>query len=767
MEQMADLNLKIKEMSGRIRALREIQGLSTSEMAEKTGVSQQEYETCENGGNDLNFAFIYRCASALGVNVTDIIEGDSPKLKSYTLTRAGSGQHIANAHGMTYYHMAYAFRNRTAEPLFVRSVYDEEAQAKDIELTTHAGQECDIVIEGNLMVQVGEHKEVLGPGDIIYYNSDTPHGMIAVNGKDCTFYAIVLKEEAKDKDGKIEDASDKAVTEKIIGTLHRHKKDRIYRKFIDVEENENGTPTSIKFKNTENFNFAFDLVDELAEKEPDKLAMLHISGDKTERRFTFKDMKKASAQCANYFASLGIKKGDKVMLVLKRHYQFWFCMLGLNKLGAIAIPAVNQLQEHDFEYRFNSAGISAVVCTADGDTAHQIDIAAAKCPQIKHKLIVNGEREGWRTFDDEYTRFSTHYERGNDAPGGDDLMLMFFTSGTSGYPKIAAHNYKYALGHFHTAKYWHCVEPEGLHFTISDTGWAKSMWGKLYGQWLCEAATFVYDFDRFDAADILPMFAKYHITTFCAPPTMLRMLVKQDISKYDLSSVRHMTTAGEALNPEVYRQFEKVTGLQILEGFGQSESTMIIGNLTGAPHKIGSMGKPAPIYDVDLFDSEGNSVKTSETGEIVVKVADGAPCGLFTGYYGDPEKTKEVWHDGYYHTGDVAWRDEDGYYWYVGRVDDVIKSSGYRIGPFEIESVIMELPYVLECGVSAVPDEVRGQIVKASIVLVDGTEPTEELKIEVQNYVKERTAPYKYPRIVEFRESLPKTVSGKIQRNLL
>ena len=411
--------------------------------------------------------------------------------------------------------------------------------------------------------------------------------------------------------------------------------------------------------------------------------------------------------------------------------------------------------------------MSAIICTADGDTAHQADLAAAKCPSLKNKLIVNGEREGWRNFNEEYTLYSSHYERKADAPGGDDMMLMFFTSGTSGYPKIATHNYKYALGHFHTAKYWHTVDPDGLHLTISDTGWAKSMWGKLYGQWLCEAGIFVYDFDRFDAADILPMFAKYHITSFCAPPTMLRMMVKQDISKYDFSSVRHMTTAGEALNPEVYRQFEKATGLQIREGFGQSESTMIIGNLVGAPHKIGSMGKPAPIYDVDLLDPDGKPVPVGETGEIVVRVADGAPCGLFTGYYRDEEKTREVWHDGYYHTGDTAWRDEDGFYWYVGRNDDVIKSSGYRIGPFEIESVIMELPYVLECGVSAEPDPVRGQVVKASIVLVPGTEPTDELKKEIQNYVKEHTAPYKYPRIVVFRESLPKTISGKIQRNKL
>ena len=344
---------------------------------------------------------------------------------------------------------------------------------------------------------------------------------------------------------------------------------------------------------------------------------------------------------------------------------------------------------------------------------------------------------------------------------------MYFTSGTSGYPKIAAHNYKYPLGHFHTAKYWHCVDPDGLHFTISDTSWAKATWGKIYGQWLCEAGIFVYDFDRFDAAEILPMFAKHNITTFCAPPTMLRMLIKQDISQYDLSSVKHMTTAGEALNPEVYRQFEKITGLQILEGFGQTESTMIIGNMTGASHKIGSMGKPAPIYDVHIVDPDGNDVPVGETGEIVINIEKERPCGLATCYYGDEEKTASTWDGKYYHTGDTAWMDEDGFFWYVGRVDDVIKSSGYRIGPFEIESVIMELPYVLECGVSAAPDEVRGQVVKASIVLVKGTEPTEELKKEIQKYVKEKTAPYKYPRIVVFKDSLPKTVSGKIQRNKL
>ncbi|MGN1082364.1 MAG: AMP-binding protein, partial [Candidatus Avispirillum sp.] len=738
----------------------EIEGLTPEEMAQKTDISVEEYLECEAGRSDLNFAFIYRCALAFNVDVTDIIEGHSPTLKSFTLTRSGEGQEIANAHGMTYYNMAYAFQNRIAEPLYVKSAYDAEAQTRDIELTTHEGQELDIVISGHLRVQIGEHSVILGRGDSVYYNSSTPHGMIAVNGEDCEFYAIVLNPSGEPIP---ELTPVQRVEEKRV--IAQDTKKRIYHEYVDVIKDEKGTPTSITFKNTEHFNFAFDIVDGLAKRDPAKLAMLHISRDKTERRFTFEDMRKASARCANYFTSLGIKRGDRVMLVLRRTYQFWFAMLGLNKLGAIAIPAVCQLQEHDFDYRFKAAGIETVISTPD--TAEQIDAACLTYGGMKNRIMVGGTREGWRNFDDEYKMFSSHYERTPDAPGGDDLMLMFFTSGTSGYPKIAAHNYKYALGHFHTAKYWHCCDPDGLHFTISDTGWAKAMWGKLYGQWLCEAATFVYDFDRFDAADILPMFKKYNITTFCAPPTMLRMMIKEDLTKYDLSSVKHMTTAGEALNPEVYRQFEKATGLQIIEGFGQSETTMVIGNLRGAPHKIGSMGKPAPIYKVSLVDSDGAPVPVGEVGEIVIDVSDGAPCGLFTGYYGDEEKTKEVWHDGFYHTGDTAWCDEDGYYWYVGRVDDIIKSSGYRIGPFEIESVIMELPYVLECGVSAAPDEVRGQIVKASIVLTKGTEPTEELKKEIQDYVKTHTAPYKYPRLVVFRDELPKTSTGKIQRNKL
>ena len=538
--------------------------------------------------------------------------------------------------------------------------------------------------------------------------------------------------------------------------------------FVHGVEKEDGSLERLEFRNEDKFNFAFDIVDGLARREPDKLAMVHVANDGTERRFTFKDMKDASSQAANYFTSLGVKRGDRVMLVLKRHYQFWFAILGLHKLGAIAIPATNQLMEHDFTYRFKAAGVSAIVCTADGDTAHQVDIAEADAGAHLTKVLVGGKREGWHDFDAEYGLFSRRYTRKDDAPCGDDPMLMFFTSGTTGYPKIAVHSYKYALGHYVTARYWHWVQPGGLHFTISETGWGKALWGKLYGQWLCEGAVFVYDFDRFDAEKILPMFAKYNITTFCAPPTMYRMLIKQDLSRFDLSSIQHATTAGEALNPEVYYQFEKATGLQIAEGFGQTEMTLGIANLVGQPLKPGSMGKPIPGYGIDLVNQDGTPTADGDTGEIVIHTAGREHfCGLFLGYYQDKERTEAVWHDGLYHTGDLAWRDEDGFYWYVGRADDVIKSSGYRIGPFEIENVIMELPYVLECGVSAAPDEVRGQVVKASIVLVKGTEGTEELKKEIQNYVKQHTAPYKYPRIVEFKEELPKTISGKIIRSKL
>ena len=768
MQNATGLEFKIREMAQRIHTLREIIGLSTAEMAAKTGISEQEYIDCEAGLSDLNFAFLYRCALALNVDVTDIIEGTSPRLAGYTVTRRGEGQEIQKAHGMTYYNLASAFMNRIAEPLYVVSDYNEAAQNADIELTSHDGQECDIVISGALKVQVGDHFEILHAGDSIYYDSSVPHGMIAVEGQDCCFYAIVLNPASEAMPNEV--FAHGTATRAVLKESAPKQKDTTYRvweDFVIPTEDENGILKAIDFKNTDNFNLAFDVIDRLGREKPDKVAMVHVAKDKTAQTFTFADMKRASSQTANYFKSLGIGRGDRVMLILKRHYQFWFSMLALHKLGAVAIPATNQLKEHDITYRCNKAGIKMIISTMDDGVPEQIELALPHAPTVEQKVIVGGHRDGWRAFDDEYSLYTGKFDRTEDAPGGDDLMLMYFTSGTTGNPKIAMHNYKYPLGHFITAKYWHCVNPEGLHLSISDTGWAKAAWGKIYGQWLCEAGLFVYDFDRFDASDILPMFAQYGITTFCAPPTMLRMMIKQDLSGYDLSSVEHMTTAGEALNPEVFRQFEAATGLQIMEGFGQTETTVALANLFGTKTKVGSMGKPVPLYDIHLLDADGRDVDDGEVGEICINIANGKPNGLFCGYYDDAEKTAEVWHDGYYHTGDTAWRDEDDYFWYVGRVDDVIKSSGYRIGPFEIENVIMELPYVLECGVSAEPDEVRGQVVKASIVLVKGTEPTDALKKEIQEYVKARTAPYKYPRVVVFRDELPKTTSGKIQRNKL
>ncbi len=748
---------KLQEVALRIREMREIADYTQAEMAQKTEVTEEEYVRYEKGEMDFPFSFLHKCAKVFGIDITALLEGHSAHLSSYTVTRKGKGQATAKEDGIEIQNLAPQFRKKIAEPYWVKYEYNEEQQNKPIHLSKHSGQEFDFVMSGRLKIQIGENVEYLSEGDSIYYNSSTPHGMIAVDGQDCLFVAVVLPGE---------DTNETEIRDTIV-TAHSGDKQLVSEAFITTTEDENGRVKTIDFTDDDKFNFAFDVVDAIAKKSPDKLAMLHVDKNKVERRFTFNDMKRASAQSANYFKALGIKKGDRVMLVLKRHYQFWYAVLGLHKLGAIVIPATHQLQVHDLEYRFNAAGVSAIVCTSDDGIAAHVDEAQKTCPTLTTKILVGGNREGWNNFDEEFPLYSAHYYRTEETPCGDDLMLMFFTSGTTGYPKIAAHTYKYPLGHYITAKYWHGVSDHGLHFTISDTGWGKALWGKLYGQWLCEGAVFTYDFDRFDAADILPMFAKYQITTFCAPPTMLRMMVKQDISKYDLSSIKHMTTAGEALNPEVYRQFENATGLQIMEGFGQTELTLTIANLLGGKHKVGSMGIPVPLYDVSLMDADGNAVPDGEVGEIVVKISDKVPCGLFAGYYRNEEKTKEVMHDGYYHTGDTAWRDEDGFYWYVGRVDDVIKSSGYRIGPFEIESVIMELPYVLECGVCAAPDEVRGQVVKAVIVLTKGTEGTEELKKEIQKYVKEHTAPYKYPRIVEFRTELPKTISGKIQRNKL
>ncbi len=755
--EMGGINHQLLDIAYRIREMREISGYTREEMALKTDVTLTRYVDYEAGRIDFPFTFIHKCALAFHIGITDLLEGESARLSSYAVTRRGQGQRAAKEDGIEIASLAPMFRNKIAEPYWVRYDYFESQQHRPIHLTTHNGQEFDLVLSGSLKVQIGEHAEVLNEGDSIYYNSSTPHGMIAVGGQECLFLAVVLPGEGGEDAG--------ALHESIVAA--RRSEDYVCNRFVCTREDARGALESISFENAERFNFAFDIVDEIAKKTPDKLALLHVDKDGTERRFTFADMSRASNRCANYFKSCGIGRGDRVMLVLKRHYQFWFAMLALHKLGAVAIPATYQLQAHDYTYRYQAAGVSAVVCTAEGDAAHQAELGAEGCPELRTKVLVNGRREGWRSFDEEYAMFRGSFERTADTACGNDTMLMFFTSGTTGYPKIAAHSYRYALSHFVTAKYWHCVYSDGLHLTISDTGWGKALWGKFYGQWLCEAAVAAFEFDRFDARRLLPMLGKYGVTSLCAPPTIYRMIIKEELGRYDFSTIRHVTTAGEALNPEVFTQFERATGLRIMEGFGQTETTLILANLVGAASKPGAMGRPVPPWRVDLVTEEGAPAELGEPGEIVLHVDGETPDGLFSGYYRDEAQTLAARHDGLYHTGDLAWRDEDGYYWYVGRKDDVIKSSGYRIGPFEIESTIMELPYVLECGVSAAPDEVRGQVVKASVVLTRGTEATEALKKEIQDYVKARTAPYKYPRIVEFREELPKTISGKIIRRQL
>ena len=485
----------LMEIAERIREMREIVGYSEAEMAEKTEVSVEQYHSYEQGTVDFPFTFMHKCALAFGVELTDLLEGQSAKLSSYTVTRRGMGPVTASEDGITIQNMAAMFRQKLATPYWVTYQYSKELQSQPIHTTTHAGQEFDLVVKGTLRVRVGEHEEVLHEGDSIFYKSSTPHGMIAVDGADCTFLAMIMASTEEEQAIVVRPRAVEEVQPEQLLCSH----------FVQPVENEDGSLKELHFAHEDEFNFAFDIVDGIARRSPDKLAMLHVANDMTERRFTFKDMKDGSSQAANYFTSLGIKRGDRVMLVLKRHYQFWFAILGLHKLGAIAIPATNQLLAHDFTYRFQAAGVSAIVCTADGDTAHQVDLALEEAGLPVTKIIANGTREGWHSFDDEYKLFSRRYVREADAPCGEDPMLMFFTSGTTGYPKIAMHSYKYALGHFVTAKYWHWVQPDGLHFTISETGWGKALWGKLYGQWLCEGAVFTYDFDRFDASKILPM----------------------------------------------------------------------------------------------------------------------------------------------------------------------------------------------------------------------------------------------------------------------
>ena len=531
----------------------------------------------------------------------------------------------------------------------------------------------------------------------------------------------------------------------------------IHKRYITETYDDDGVISKIEFKVPDNFNFGYDIVDDIGKNDPERRAVVWCDDRGNSRTLTFSDIMRLSNKTANYLRSLGVKKGDGVLVVLKHDYQFWYVTVALNKLGAVVIPVTSMITKHDAEYRVERSCAKAVICTSRILGAS----AAFDGIDMPIKLMSNGSREGWTSLDEGVEKASDVLERVPTL--STEPFLIYFSSGTSGYPKMVLHDHSYPIGHIATAKHWQDVDPEGIHFTIAETGWAKVAWGKIYGQWIMESAVFVYDFMKFEPSDVLSKISEYKITTLCCPPTMFRFFINEGLEKYDLSSLKHSSIAGEALNPDVFENWYKATGLKLMEGFGQTETTAVVMNSLNMEPRPGSMGKPSPQYYVDVVDLNDKSCAPGETGEIVIRVSEDPP-GIFREYYKDEEKTKTTIYNGYHHTGDVAWKDEDGYFWYVGRNDDVIKSSGYRIGPFEIESVVVRHESVLECAVTGVPDEIRGQVIKATVVLREGFEATDDLKKDIQNFVKRETAPYKYPRVVEFVKELPKTVNGKIRR---
>ncbi len=535
-----------------------------------------------------------------------------------------------------------------------------------------------------------------------------------------------------------------------------------YKKFLKDGFDENGILNYAELTLEDNFNFAYDILDVIAEQMPDRVIMRWLGENGEEKQFTYKEFSEKSNQVANMLIDHGVKKGDMIMAVLKRHYEFWFVAYGVMKVGAVLIPATCQLMKKDYEYRFKAAGVKYIVATTEDSVTEHIDSALEEYDGMCEKFVCHGEKEGWTPLLAEIDKYPKGFERADTKK--DDPMLAYFSSGTTGYPKMVVQTFSYAAGHIITAKHWHHLDENSVHLTVSESGWGKCAWGKMFGLTALGAVNFVYDFDRFDPDKLLRVLEKYGINSFCAPPTMYRFFIKAGLENYDLSNLKYSTIAGEALNPEVFNQWKKYTGLDLMEAFGQTETVVVVGNFFGMKPKPGSMGKPSPLYHVDIVDKDGKSVPPNVTGEIVLLEERGKHPAIFKEYYRNKELTDNAWRGGYYHTGDTAYRDEDGYYWYVGRTDDLIKASGYRIGPFEIESILMEHPSVLECAITAADDPIRGKVVKATVVLANGYEGTPALAKELQNYVKKSTAPYKYPRIVEFVKELPKTISGKIRR---
>lgn len=532
-----------------------------------------------------------------------------------------------------------------------------------------------------------------------------------------------------------------------------------FKSYEDFYEN-------FELKYNEDYNFGFDVVDKYAEIDPEKVALIWVNEEGEEHIFTFEDMKKYSNKVANLFKRLGINKGDKVMLTLKNRYEFWFCMVALHKIGAIVIPATHMLKLHDIDFRLKKANVKLVVSVEEDDLISDYNTAAEELGIDLKKLVIERDIDGWINFNKAIEEESDVFERptGEDATKADEPFLIYFTSGTSGLPKMVAHKHTYSLGHIPTAKYWHNVKEDGIHNTSADTGWGKAVWGNLYGQWIAGTTVFIYDYERFNGIKLLEKIIEYKVNTFCAPPTIYRFLIKENIEGYDFSNLSYVTTAGEPLPPEVSKKFKEISGLTIKEGFGQTESTLMIGTFIWLDAKLGSIGKPSPLFHVELLDNEGEIVDIGDEGEISINVSEGVKPGLFKEYYKDPEKQAASWYDGHYHCGDTAWMDEEGYYHFIGRNDDIIKSSGYRIGPYEVESAVLSHDAVSNCAITGYPDPIRGQIVKATIILQPGYEESEELIKDIQNHVKKTTAPYKYPRLIEFVDEIPETISGKIRR---
>ena len=532
-----------------------------------------------------------------------------------------------------------------------------------------------------------------------------------------------------------------------------------FKSYEDFYEN-------FELKYNEDYNFGFDVVDKYAEIDPEKVALIWVNEEGEEHIFTFEDMKKYSNKVANLFKRLGINKGDIVMLTLKNRYEFWFCMVALHKIGAIVIPATHMLKLHDIDFRLKKANVKLVVSVEEDDLISDYNTAAEELGIDLKKLVIERDIDGWINFNKAIEEESDVFERptGEDATKADEPFLIYFTSGTSGLPKMVAHKHTYSLGHIPTAKYWHNVKEDGIHHTSADTGWGKAVWGNLYGQWIAGTTVFIYDYERFNGIKLLEKIIEYKVNTFCAPPTIYRFLIKENIEGYDFSNLSYVTTAGEPLPPEVSKKFKEISGLTIKEGFGQTESTLMIGTFIWLDAKLGSIGKPSPLFHVELLDNEGEIVDIGDEGEISINVSEGVKPGLFKEYYKDPEKQAASWYDGHYHCGDTAWMDEEGYYHFIGRNDDIIKSSGYRIGPYEVESAVLSHDAVSNCAITGYPDPIRGQIVKATIILQPGYEESEELIKDIQNHVKKTTAPYKYPRLIEFVDEIPETISGKIRR---